>query len=776
MGKNRPPRKVRELLVQLEQRRSELAALSDKAIAAKVQQLEHFIACKPEDFEGFETAAEALLQETEALGQSARDLPADDGFWEGPAVTPDKAEAWKSVCGVRTEMHSVLRAEAAESGVVANRWRRHKQGRQEDENQENRDPAACQDVRKEKAKDANSSPCRQQPLRDVPIVPKVSLAFADKASAGHRKFALPDAHQQQSPAPLAAARPQKKDGVLVWIRHYDLRIHDNPVLTYAASLNCPVHLVFAWSEEEDACLGKWRIGGSAASLWLHHALDSLDADYHRQYGQRINFVFGKATADALCRAAREAGANCVVTGKGYDVVSRHLDGEVKSALDADGVKLVSFNTFLLNDIDSVRLDMSERRGAFGTLVPFLFACNSQPSPTKPEAPPSKLLKPASMLPGSTSLRDLGICKLPIRKDGSVVDWAAPICEAWEITELAGWKALRSFLAPSGGLSRYETDRHLADASAVARISPYLRFGMLSCRTAYWEAKAAKANEVAKTFWRRFVWRDLAYWQLRLFPHMTDQPLRAHYEGQVWNTDKAALDRWRKGRTGYPLVDAGMRELWATGWMTQNVRMVAALFLTEYLNIHWIEGALWFHHTLVDADPAINPMMWQNAGKSGLDQWNFTMHPAEFGRRMDPTGDYVRKWCPELRSLPARFIHCPWEAPDRLQKHVPSGGYPDAMIYDLDAAAWASVKAIREQRAKHRDRNDENGYDLIVLPRGSTLAHDGKLMRLFTKKDYRLPLQARAYDDERMQTGGYQAEKRHPSGEQWTLADYAMKRR
>jgi len=184
-------------------------------------------------------------------------------------------------------------------------------------------------------------------------------------------------------------------------------------------------------------------------------------------------------------------------------------------------------------------------------------------------------------------------------------------------------------------------------------------------------------------------------------------------------------------------DAGMRELWATGWMTQNVRMIAALFLVEYMNIHWVEGAEWFHHTLVDADPAINPMMWQNAGKSGLDQWNFTMHPAEFGPRVDPSGDYVRRWCPELRSLPARFVHRPWEAPVRLQKHLPADAYPVRIVHDLDAAARMSQKAILDQKARTSNFSDSSGYDTILLPKGATLAHDGKRIRVFTKKELRL---------------------------------------
>jgi deoxyribodipyrimidine photolyase len=417
--------------------------------------------------------------------------------------------------------------------------------------------------------------------------------------------------------------------------------------------------------------------------------------------------------------------------------------------------------------------MREHRGHFGTLVPFLFACNSQPAPHKPQQEPATLLRGQSTrISTHVGLAGLGICKLPIRRDGSTVDWGASIVKSWQISEEGARAALDRFLAEGGGLSKYESERHLADASAVARISPYLRFGMLSSRTMYWASKAANAKDLAKTFWRRLVWRDLAYWQLLLFPQMTDEPIRAHYSGQKWNTDRTSIERWFQGKTGYPIVDAGMRELWATGWMTQNVRMVVAIFLVEYLNVNWIEGARWFHHTLVDADPAINPMMWQNAGKSGLDQWNFTMHPSEFGRRMDPTGDYTRRWCPELGSLPARFIHCPWEAPMRLQKHVPNGSYPDRCVKDLEQAALLSCSAIRDQRARRRDRNDDGGYDLIVLPKGSTLSHDGRLTRVFTKKDYRLPLKSRHGDDDRCTVGhGLSSEKRRPDDYGITLGDY-----
>merc|ERR1712032_992627 len=147
-----------------------------------------------------------------------------------------------------------------------------------------------------------------------------------------------------------------------------------------------------------------------------------------------------------------------------------------------------------------------------------------------------------------------------------------------------------------------------------------------------------------------------------------------------------------------------------------------------------------------------------------------MHPAEFGRRMDPTGEYVRRWCPELSPLPPRFIHCPWEAPERLLKYGPSGAYPDRIVEDLEAAAAWSISAIREQRTSRRDRNDDRGYDTLVLPKGSTLAHDGAKVSIFTKKDYRLPLKSKAYDDERM-GAGYQCEKRRLDSQQVVLGDY-----
>nr|QDO16412.1 CPD photolyase [Lingulodinium polyedra] len=588
-------------------------------------------------------------------------------------------------------------------------------------------------------------------VQKVPIQPRVSRAFHANVRGGLRRSALAaSSHPPATPSQPAVASSTACSaagglggGTLVWLRPFDLRLHDHPALWYAAQRRRPVHVVFAWSDVEDAAQGEWQLAGTAAAFWLHHAIASLDAALRRRYGLSVAIRAGESLAGAILAAAKESGAEEVATSSACEPVGpagHTANAAVESALEGAGISFKSFNSFLLRDVTQVRVDMGTYRGHFGTLTPFHHACMGQPPVPWPTSEPAALETPRVVL-RSEGLDALGLARMPVRADGSVLDWGVPILTAWDISEEGALAVLRRFLAPGGGLGRYEKGRQLADASAVARISPYLRFGMLSSRLMFHEMKAAGAKDQSIVFWRRLVWRDLAYWQLTLFPRMRDEPIRAHYAGQVWSQDQHALERWQRGCTGYPIVDAGMRQLWATGWMPQNVRMVSAILLCEHLNIHWLEGERWFHHTLVDADPAINAMMWQNAGKSGLDQWNFTMSPATAGRTQDPRGDYVRRWCPELARLPLKLLHTPWEAPEHVLREAgvalgPGGNYPERVITDLQSAARASGDAIRSQRKRSVEWSDAQGYDLLVLPRGSTLAHDGRKFRVFTAPQYR----------------------------------------
>eukprot|EP00931_Biecheleriopsis_adriatica_P039684 TRINITY_DN22686_c0_g1_i2.p1 TRINITY_DN22686_c0_g1~~TRINITY_DN22686_c0_g1_i2.p1 ORF type:complete len:718 (+),score=109.97 TRINITY_DN22686_c0_g1_i2:43-2196(+) len=581
--------------------------------------------------------------------------------------------------------------------------------------------------------------------RCIPIHPRVSTAFQALARAGLKRCMpslQPSGRRERDD--VSTASPTNCDGsTLVWLRPFDLRLHDNPALWHAAQRRRPVHVVFAWSDAEDAAQGEWQTAGTAAAFWLHHAIASLSASLERRYGLRVAVRTGASIAGELLAAAREAGAEEVFTSCACEPdgpFGRETDARVRRTLESAGIKMSNFNSFLLQDIKDVRLDMGTYRGHFGTLTPFHHACMSRPPVPRPLPEPPALERPRRQL-RDDGLDTLGFARMPLRRDGSVLDWGAPILEAWSISEEAALATMRSFLAPGGGLSRYEKGRHLADASAVTRISPYLRFGMLSPRLMFHEMKAAGAKEQSIVYWRRLVWRDLAYWQLNLFPKMRNVPIRAHYAGQAWNGDLGALERWQRGLTGYPLIDAGMRELWTTGWMAQNVRMAAAILLCEHLNIHWVEGERWFHHTLVDCDQAINSMMWQNAGKSGLDQWNFTMHPGSSGKSQDPKGDYVRRWCPELAKLPLKYLHTPWDAPENVLSQAgvklgEHGSYPDRIVVDIKGASRKSGDAIREQRKRSREWINDQGYDLITLPLGATVAHDGQRFRVFTKPEYR----------------------------------------
>jgi len=231
---------------------------------------------------------------------------------------------------------------------------------------------------------------------------------------------------------------------------------------------------------------------------------------------------------------------------------------------------------------------------------------------------------------------------------------------------------------------------------------------------------AKANS---TFLRRFIWRDLAYWFLWEFPAMPSTSLRPQYEKQLWTGTRAQLRRWQRGTTGFPLVDAAMRQLWAIGWMPNYLRHLVAQTLVEYLDLSWKHGLEWFDYTLVDADLAINSFMWQNGGHSGPDHWEFVLHPVNAAKTCDPDGSYVRQWLPFLADCPTEFIHRPWDLPPRISKWPWSGAYPHRPILeDLDEARKTHCSHVLEVRRLHPEMVSRTGHEWLKLPgRGGLLA-------------------------------------------------------
>jgi deoxyribodipyrimidine photo-lyase len=454
---------------------------------------------------------------------------------------------------------------------------------------------------------------------------------------------------------------------LFWFRN-DLRLADNPALAAAIEGNRPVLLLYVLDES-----GEWPPGG-AARWWLHGSLEALAADV-AQLGGKLVLRQGDAR-EIVPALVREAGVEAVFWNRCWDPASVSRDTALKAALKAFGVTVRSFNGSLLQDPASFR--------AYGVFTPFWKACSAV-SPSDPIPAPARLVMP-EILPASDRLADWGL--RPTRPD-----WAGGLRETWQPGEAAARRRFDAFLETS--LKHYAADRNRPDKEGSSRLSPHLRWGEISPRQ-IWHgtpldrdgrpAGAAAAKFLAELGWREFSWHLLFH-----NPTLPDRPLRPEFARFPWQPDEQALRRWQKGETGYPVVDAGMRQLWRTGWMHNRVRMISASFLIKHLLQPWQHGERWFWDTLVDADLASNAASWQWVAGSGADAAPYfrIFNPILQGRKFDPGGDYVRRWVPELRDRPDGVIHEPVDEPHR--------GYPTAMIDHLHARqraldAFARIKS------------------------------------------------------------------------------------
>lgn len=290
---------------------------------------------------------------------------------------------------------------------------------------------------------------------------------------------------------------------------------------------------------------------------------------------------------------------------------------------------------------------------------------------------------------------------------------------WEPGEDAALRRLLNFVHNIEAHKR--PDRHRADLRNTSLLSPHLRFGEVSARTCYSEAMRAPTH-LRHGFIRRILWRDLSYAELYRWPEMPAMSQRLQYEDQVWVGNAAQLRSWQRGRTGFPLIDAAMRQLWKEGYINNYMRHVTAGFLIDYLDVSWKEGFKWYDYTLVDSDAAINARLWQQGGHSGISQWNFVMHPVYAAKNADPLGSYVRRWVPELAGLPTEYIHCPWEAPlELLALGIRLGAtYSRRMLLDLDAARKQHLRHIMDVRRKHPATVSADGTERLLLADGSRL--------------------------------------------------------
>ncbi|HOW69039.1 MAG TPA: deoxyribodipyrimidine photo-lyase [Phycisphaerae bacterium] len=435
---------------------------------------------------------------------------------------------------------------------------------------------------------------------------------------------------------------------LVWFRQ-DLRVEDNAALVAAARRGAPVIPVYIWSPGEQ---GDWA-PGAAARWWLHHSLGQLDASL-RRLGSRL--IIGRGRALKVLRGlVRRTGADTIAWNRRYQPAAATRDAETRAGLERDGLAVKVFESALLFDPADIR---TRQGGPLRVFTPFWRACLAQPAPAEPTSAPGRLASPSTW-PESLAVDELGL--LPSH------DWTEGLAAAWTPGELDARAELNRFL--DEGLASYELDRDRPSLMGTSRLSPYLCWGELGPRQVWhavreWaiDADDERIAHNAEVFLRELGWREFSYHLLHHFPSTVQEPLRPEFACFPWRQDARALRAWQHGRTGYPLVDAGMRELWATGWMHNRVRMVVASFLVKHLLLPWQQGACWFWDTLVDADLANNTMGWQWSAGCGADAAPYfrIFNPVTQSERYDPDGVYLRRWLPELDALPGKAIHRPWE--------------------------------------------------------------------------------------------------------------------
>jgi len=469
---------------------------------------------------------------------------------------------------------------------------------------------------------------------------------------------------------------------LVWFRQ-DLRIEDNPALAAAAARG-KVLPVFIYETPDQS--GEDHPLGGASRWWLHHSLASLKDDLP-------GLVFLRGSARHLIpELARKVDADSAYWNRCYEPHAVQRDTDLKAALKEDGLEAKSFKASLLYEPWELE---TKSGGPFKVYSPFWKT--AQQKEVTPPLPAPETVDCVSFEEG-VSLVDFGL--LP-----SKPNWAKGWDKLWEPGAAGARKRLADFL--DEGLDGYGSLRNRPDLPNVSRLSPHLHFGDISPRQVWHATRHLMDSDsgIAKDgmkFLSELAWREFSYHLLYHFPVLPSENWRPAFDAYPWRDSEEDLVRWQRGRTGYPIVDAGMRELWQTGYMHNRVRMIVASFLVKHLRLHWHHGEAWFRDTLVDADLANNSASWQWVTGSGADAAPYfrIFNPMTQGEKFDPDGVYIRKWVPELASLETRYLYAPFEAPEEALNNagVALGDtYPEPMVDHSKArqAALQGYEAVKQ---------------------------------------------------------------------------------
>ena len=465
---------------------------------------------------------------------------------------------------------------------------------------------------------------------------------------------------------------EQHNPVILWFRK-DLRMADNRALAAAKDHGGPVIPVYI-REENGGTTG--ALGG-AQEWWLHHSLEALSTALDKA-GSRLILLSGKAET-VLQKLLDDTGAGTIFWNRRYDPQGMDIDSDIKKNFRDAGLEVESFAGHLLHEPSKLK---TKTGGPYRVYTPFWRALEAGDEPAEPIAAPKKLPAPSNW-PKSEALKDWKL--LPTKPN-----WAKDFADIWTPGEAGAAENLENFI--DGALKGYEEGRDFPAKPATSMLSPHLALGEIS-PAQVWHATRGLSRTIAPNDLSRFrkeiVWREFCYHLLFHFPKLDEKNWNDSFDAFSWNTDHAKFTAWTKGMTGYPIVDAGMRQLWKHGVMHNRVRMITASFLIKHLLIDWRDGEKWFRDTLVDADPASNAANWQWVAGSGADASPFfrIFNPILQGEKFDPDGAYVKTFVPELARLDKKFIHKPFDAPkDALRNAGIELGktYPKPLVNHSDA--------------------------------------------------------------------------------------------
>lgn len=470
--------------------------------------------------------------------------------------------------------------------------------------------------------------------------------------------------------------PMSRHTAIVWFRQ-DLRLSDNPALTAAVKSGAHILPVYIL---DDANAEEWRMGG-ASRAWLHRSLEQLDQSLHG------NLVL--LEGDALIQIpalAQESGVNAVYWNRCYEPWRVRRDRLVKETLSGMRIEGHSFNGSLLWE----PWDVLKQDGTpYKVFTPFYRrGCLSKEAPRMPLPSPKDI-------PFAThrGLRTEALNLLPQKPEPR---WDNAMMAEWHAGEDGARTRLEHFIAH--GLADYKNGRNYMAQDNVSRLSPHLHFGEISSRQAWHAARAYGDTADVDMFCSELGWREFSHHLLYHFPHITRAPIQQRFNAFPWEKDTGLLEAWQRGQTGYPVVDAAMRELWQTGYMHNRARMIVGSFLVKHLLLHWHHGEDWFWDCLVDADLANNSASWQWIAGCGADAAPYfrIFNPVTQGETFDASGEYVRKYVPEIAALPDKYLHRPWDAPPHVLAHAgvtPGKTYPHPVV-DHAAARERALEAFK----------------------------------------------------------------------------------